>query len=386
MANYLELIKQISDLKDRILEIDKKSIKLSETDTRQGLINPLFRSLGWDFGDFTSIRSEFRNKKYNEPVDYAFFATKNGNIPILLLEAKQYGKNLEDPKTVKQLCNYLGEMGTQWGVLSDGNHYIMYNSKGGLNFEDQKYLSLQLKTVDTDDGITSQKIAEHLDVLLSRKSLEDETIQSAYEEHIVHSQIERAFESLLSEPFKTLVNAIRTEFKQTRVRANPKLRLTNDKIEEYLKSISDEGRIAIEREGKEIHSDEEMVRSITEATQDTKEKDNGVKTTVLSHGKRITIKNLLEEKLIYEGDNWKMDYKGDVYWGRITGNGEVEIDGKTFQNPSKAGNMIMIGGCNGWFWWHYKTKQNDWDRIDVLRQQYRGMHIKKSGQGTGLKS
>jgi len=41
-------------------------------------------------------------------------------------------------------------MGVQWGVLSDGNRYVLYNSRGGTSFDDQKFLALEIKTVDTD--------------------------------------------------------------------------------------------------------------------------------------------------------------------------------------------------------------------------------------------
>ena len=63
-------------LKDRIIKTEAGNMQLSETDTRQGLINPLFRALQWDFGDFESIKSELRVPKFNEPADYAFYSSK----------------------------------------------------------------------------------------------------------------------------------------------------------------------------------------------------------------------------------------------------------------------------------------------------------------------
>ena len=85
-----ELLKDtVLKLKDRIIKTEAGNIQLSETDTRQGLINPLFRALQWDFGDFESIKSELRVPKFNEPVDYAFYSSKKKtDTPILLLEAK----------------------------------------------------------------------------------------------------------------------------------------------------------------------------------------------------------------------------------------------------------------------------------------------------------
>ena len=63
-------------LKERIIRTEAGNMQLSETDTRQGLINPLFRALQWDFSDFESIRSELRVPQFNEPADYAFYSSK----------------------------------------------------------------------------------------------------------------------------------------------------------------------------------------------------------------------------------------------------------------------------------------------------------------------
>ena len=131
-----ELLKDtVLKLKDRIIKTEAGNIQLSETDTRQGLINPLFRALQWDFGDFESIKSELRVPKFNEPVDYAFYSSKKKtDTPILLLEAKRLGSDLAHKNHVKQLtARYLGATGVQWGVLSDGNRYVLYNSRGGTS-------------------------------------------------------------------------------------------------------------------------------------------------------------------------------------------------------------------------------------------------------------
>ena len=66
----------ILKLKERIIKTEEGDATLSETDTRQGLINPLFRALQWDFTDFDSIKSELRVPQFNEPVDYAFYSSK----------------------------------------------------------------------------------------------------------------------------------------------------------------------------------------------------------------------------------------------------------------------------------------------------------------------
>ena len=135
----------------------------------------------------------------------------------MLLEAKKLGTHLGHKDHVKQITSYLGGMGVQWGVLSDGNRYVLYNSRGGTSFDDQKFLVLDIKTVDTDSGFVMEEFVKHLVTLLSRESLENEEIQRAYETHMINAKIKVALDSLLSEPFETLVAAIRREFKEKRV-------------------------------------------------------------------------------------------------------------------------------------------------------------------------
>ena len=224
-----ELLKDtVLKLKDRIIKTEAGNIQLSETDTRQGLINPLFRALQWDFGDFESIKSELRVPKFNEPVDYAFYSSKKKtDTPILLLEAKRLGSDLAHKNHVKQLTAYLGATGVQWGVLSDGNRYVLYNSRGGTSFEEQKFLTLEIKTVNTDSGFTLEEFLKHMTTLLSRDCLENEEIQQAYEEHMINSRIRLALDSLLSTPFDTLMAAIRREFKEERVGLPDGIKITD---------------------------------------------------------------------------------------------------------------------------------------------------------------
>jgi len=135
MSRHDGVVETLLSLQQRIISLETTRTPVSETDTRQGLINPLFRALGWDFGDFVSVKSEVRHKSFNEPVDYAFYSSKDQSRPILLLEAKKFGTDLGAKSIIKQICEYMGEFGVQWGVISDGNKYVLYNSRGGDSFE-----------------------------------------------------------------------------------------------------------------------------------------------------------------------------------------------------------------------------------------------------------
>lgn len=370
MSRHSSVVEALLTLQGRIIALESSRTPVSETDTRQGLINPLFRALGWDFGDFVSVKSEVRHKSFNEPVDYAFYSSKDPSRPILLLEAKKFGTDLGTKSIIKQICQYMGEFGVQWGVVSDGNKYILYNSRGGDSFDDKKFLTLSVKTVDTEDGIPAADLAQKLIGLLSRQCLENEEIQHAYEDHIRNQQIQRAMASLLSRPFDTLVRTIRHEFKEDRVRANPNLRITKANIEEYLESIADEeGRIAVDLEAEQVHSDDQVIGSAAQTELSGVQREQ-----VRSYGKRVLIKDLLDAGLVQEGDNWRFEAKGEVTWGRVVGNGQLEVNGKLHPNPSRAAQGLVKSGVNGWYNWHYKDAHGNWDRVDELRKVYRERH------------
>lgn len=365
--DHAELKATIAKLKAQIIKIEAGSTQLSETDTRQGLINPLFRALGWDFTDFELVKSEVRIPAYNEPVDYAFYAKgKKAETPILLLEAKRLGRDLGHKDHVKQLTSYLGAMGVQWGILSDGNRYVLYNSRGGVSFDDQKFLVLEIKTVDTDSGFTMDEFAKHLVTLLSRECLQNDQIQQAYEHHMINSKIRVALDSLLSEPFDTLVASIRREFSEERVGLPAGITISKKHIETFLKSISDEsGRIPVDAEAEAIHSNDSLQDSVAESTEQAL-------TEVPAHGKRISIGDLLSRGLVHAGDQWRMVYKGEVSWGRIESSGQIEVNGRAYGNPSKAAVAVAIGKAqNGWYSWQYRDDKGEWHRIEALRQRYR---------------
>ena len=356
-----ELIAVIIKLKQRILEA--QSMQLSEQDTRQGLINPLLRALGWDFSDFDAIKSEFRPEGFRDAIDYVLFRSKEKERPAMLIEAKQLGVRLNDGKIIKQICSYMGQSGAKWGVLSDGDKYVMYNSGGGTSYEDWKFLTLQLSTADTEDGVPIDKLADQLIALIHRDSLENNSIQEFYKEHAMNRHIEEAMWSLFSEPFDTLAGAIQREFRQERV-ADPKFKITKTHIIEFLCSMKDEeGKIPIRLD---VSSDQESmlhdIARISQAHDDVSK---------VNRSRRITMSDLLAEGLIKTGDSWRISYKGEVKWGRITANGELQINEQTYGNPSIAATVATgLSGCSGWNYWHFKNKEGRWVKIIVLRDEY----------------
>ena len=145
-------------------------------------------------------------------------------------------------------------------------------------------------------------------------------------------------------PFETLVAAIRREFKEERVGVPEGIRVTKKHVEDFIQSISDEsGRIPVDLEAEVIHTDEALQANVVASGTSGEKK-------VPAHGKRVTIADLLAEGIVKEGDQWKLSSKGETTWGRVESNGQLEVNGTGYGNPSKAYMAVLGTPGNGAAW------------------------------------
>ena len=211
-----------------------------------------------------------------------------------------------------------------------------------------------------------EEFLKPLTSLLSRECLENEDIQQAYEEHMINNRVRLALDSLLSTPFDTLCSAIRREFQEERVGLPEGIKISKKHVDAYLVSIADEaGRILVDLEAEVIHTDDAVQDSALES------RDRAKGGPVLAHGKRLSIGDLLQAGLIREGDQWRLSLKGEVIWGRIESNGQLEVSNQSHGNPSKAFQAATGKPGNGWYYWHSRAASGKWQRIDALRSEYR---------------
>ncbi len=92
---------------------------------------------------------------------------------------------------------------------------------------------------------------------------------------------------------------------------------------------------------------------------------------VSAHGKRVAIGDLLKAGLVREGDQWRLSLKGEVVWGRIKSNGQLEVNDEYHNSPSKAFSAVTSKSGNGWDYWYYRDAGGEWQRVDALRSEYR---------------
>ena len=109
-----------------------------ETRTRQVLIDPMLRTLGWDIEDPDSVELEYRIDR--KRADYALMVNEK---PIAVIEAKALGKRLHDEAT-DQVLTYANREGIPYMVVTDGDHWQMSAVFKQGRLEDRILMEFQL--------------------------------------------------------------------------------------------------------------------------------------------------------------------------------------------------------------------------------------------------
>ena len=128
-ANLDALVGAIESLKETIRR-DHATIGANETRTRNALIDPLLKALGW--GDSSLLTPEYLIRYGTRPsdygvVDYALHAPNDRANPVVIIEAKRMSEELVDAHR-EQALNYALDRGKSvryWG-LTNGDRWEFY--------------------------------------------------------------------------------------------------------------------------------------------------------------------------------------------------------------------------------------------------------------------
>ncbi len=146
----------------------------NEEAVRNQLVNPILRSLGWDPEDPDMVVPNIRMQEGHIP-DYAL---KKNNKTVLFIEAKNLGTQLEGIEVIRQLSKYCYEEGTAYGVLTNGQLWLLFEAfsegkplrerilwKADLETEDAESVSAKLGTIARDNASDIGKLAKGRRVL-----------------------------------------------------------------------------------------------------------------------------------------------------------------------------------------------------------------------------
>ena len=109
-----------------------------ETRTRQVLIDPMLRTLGWDIEDPSSVELEYGIDR--KRADYALMGSEG---PIAVIEAKKLKASLHD-KATDQVLTYANRAGIPYMVVTDGDHWQMSAVFKQGRLEDRILMEFQL--------------------------------------------------------------------------------------------------------------------------------------------------------------------------------------------------------------------------------------------------
>ena len=115
------LLQLVETLRERIIT-HRAALSQSEALTRYALIDPLLRELGWDTEDPAMVIPEYRSGAGR--ADYALIA---GDRPVMMIEAKKLGENLND-RARSQGIQHCVDVGTRYFSVTDGGHWEIYDT------------------------------------------------------------------------------------------------------------------------------------------------------------------------------------------------------------------------------------------------------------------
>ena len=168
-----------------------------EASTRYALIDPIIRALGWETHDIKQCEVEYpigdgkvdyalfdqekyveyeeddeyeyddddyeddedyddEDDDYEDDEDYDDEEAPEFAGPVILIEAKSLGADLTDPKYIRQLARYCREIGYGIGVLTDGQHWRLYD----LESDKRPFPRKLFKIVDVNKGSIRQAARE----------------------------------------------------------------------------------------------------------------------------------------------------------------------------------------------------------------------------------
>lgn len=340
-GNNIEKGVWMSDLKNKIIEViekikELKGKKITETETKKHLIEPLFKSIGWDIDNINLVRMEYTQSDISEHLDYACGKEITNDKVDLVIEAKSLNTSIDDIKWQNQVVTNAYKVGSHWCILTNGCSFMIYNTMAKSK-DDRLFEKIELDKVDEKDERKINEIKKILE-LLSPENILNGSLNNAYNKKKRNENIENAIKEIILRPPEYLTSQIRKKLKEKGYEIEKKI------IEGYLKNI----RISFE------------IGGLPPPPPLFPPQWPSIK------------KDLLNKGLVSIGQKLKANYKGKEYFASITDEGNIEYNGQIYNSPSLAAKAASGGkSCDGWKFWKYEDKiVGKFEPIDKLRKEF----------------
>ena len=190
-----ELYQVIEKLRER-MEIHQDKLKQSEALTRNALVDPLLRALGWDTEDPALAMPEYKLGS-----GFADYALLNGGKPAIVIEAKKLGTPLYS--AAEQSVTYCVNDGIGYFVATDGRKWDVYETHRPVPLAEKKIVSFDITDSPADVCLDA--------LILWRRSVQSGIVRKArtpllepeHEPLVTVNQPEPALEPVATTPIVT---------------------------------------------------------------------------------------------------------------------------------------------------------------------------------------
>ena len=200
MYRTVELQEFIEDIRGSLEEIFGGK---GEMAVRQGIIDPLLRSLGWDTTNIQIVYPEYGVG--GGRVDYALCYPLSE--PRVFIEAKALG---EIDKAEEQLFRYDSYIRVPIAVATDGQKWIFFHPTGRGTRSERKVRELDLTLASSEES--AKCLEEYLSYEAIQTGEADESIRRDYENLVSHRKVENhlpgAWENLLEKEDELLLEIV----------------------------------------------------------------------------------------------------------------------------------------------------------------------------------
>ena len=203
----------IGTIRSRIQKLRAQNDKPNEQETKQRLITPMLRALGWDCEEADAVRLEYRYRPQDNPVDYALMLDGR---PRLFIEAKALGHDLREHKWRAQTVNYANTAGVNWCVLTDGSSWLIYRSNAEGDLDRMLFLEICLCP---PDGAQPPHEAPEVLSLLSQDNVRADKLGLRWQREERHRRETHTIRELLGGNDAGLVRLIRKHGSMTKLEA-----------------------------------------------------------------------------------------------------------------------------------------------------------------------
>lgn len=335
-----------------------RSERIGEQNTKAALVVPVLRGLGWNVEDLDEVQLEYRSVPADKPVDYALLLQRE---PVLFIEAKALGENLNDRRWASQIVSYAAVAGVEWVVLTDGDEYRIYNALSAHDVEDKLFRTVRV----TGD------LAEAEDALrlLTKDELRNKSLATLWRAQSIDNRVRKAVEALFEpEPSPWLVRRIAKETDG----------LTNGDV----KAALSRARITLDLPPVEAGAAAAPALEVERRTggAGVEGKHGRHRREPASYG--VTLKDLLDAGLVEPGFKLQKKYLGTEVTATVEAGGRVRVGSEVFNSLSIAAGAARVAvkgpppdgrryyQTNGWTFWEYRDTEGHRHEMQEIRERY----------------